>query len=180
MKKLILLLFIPLVFGCESKPPNPLYLDSNEITIKAHKWAKIGDEGVINDVRYTIVDKTTLYQLIRSGNSYERVCTTFITDMSGLFIDTRTSQNISNWDVSNVESMRVMFSQSSFNQSIEEWDVSNVSDMSFMFQASSFNQDLSSWDVSNVTSCGYFCRYNESWSLPKPNFTNCRNGTNCN
>ena len=75
MKKLLkLLVLIILIFSCESEPPNPLYLDSNGITIKAHKWAKIGDEGIINDVRYTIVDFQTLNTLIRSGNSYERVC----------------------------------------------------------------------------------------------------------
>ena len=153
MKKLqLLLVFILLIFACESGPPNPLYLDSNGITIKAHKWAKIGDEGIINDVRYTIVDLQTLKNLIRSGNSYERVCTTFITNMSELFSNTSTSQNISNWDVSNVENMHSMFSTSKFNMRLNNWDVSSVTDMSGMFsEASDFNQDIGSWDVTSVT-----------------------------
>ena len=198
MKKLLkLLVLILLIFACESEPPNPLYLDSNEITIKAHKWAKIGDEGIINDVRYTIVDKETLKDLITSGNSYDRVCTSFIADMSRLFDSKETSQDISTWDVSNVQNMGSMFSYnngfnsdisnwdvsnvlsmyymfssaSSFNQDISSWDVSSVTNMTGMFNgASSFNQDLSSWDVRNLKYKGDFSYQAFSWTLPKPKF----------
>jgi surface protein len=39
----------------------------------------------------------------------------------------------------------------SFNQDLSSWDVSNVEDMQHMFNGcTSFNQDLSSWDVSKV------------------------------
>ena len=42
-----------------------------------------------------------------------------------------------------------------FNQDISGWDVSNVEDMSKMFHgASSFNQNLSTWNVSKVTDMG--------------------------
>ena len=49
--------------------------------------------------------------------------------------------------------MSYMFSgASSFNQDVSEWDVSNVNDMSYMFcGASSFDQDVSEWDVSKIT-----------------------------
>ena len=197
MKKLLkLLVLIILIFSCESEPPNPLYLDSNGITIKAHKWAKIGDEGIINDVRYTIVDIETLRNLINRGNSYDRVCTSFIADMSRLFDSKETSQDISTWDVSNVQNMGRMFSYNNgFNSDISNWDVSNVLSMYYMFSsASSFNQDISSWDVSSVTNMtGMFNRassFNQdlsswdvrnlkkgdfsyqafSWTLPKPKF----------
>lgn len=153
MKKLLkLLVLILLIFACQSEPPNPLYLDSNGITIKAYKWAKIGDEGIINDIRYTIVDKQTLEDLIKSGNSYDRVCTSFIADMSGLFGGKETSQDISTWDVSNVQSMAYMFQRNKgFNSDISNWDVSNVITMRSMFLASSsFNQDIGNWDVSGV------------------------------
>ena len=41
----------------------------------------------------------------------------------------------------------------SFNQDISKWDVSNVENMDYMFSgATSFNQDISNWDVSNVKS----------------------------
>ena len=87
------------------------------------------------------------------------------------------NQDISKWDVSNVENMRTMFVDAeSFNQPIGEWDVSNVENMFRMFNvASSFNQDLSKWDVSNVKNCDVFCYLADSWTLPKPNFTNCGN-----
>jgi len=46
--------------------------------------------------------------------------------------------------------------------------------MDWMFwAATSFNQDLSSWSVDNVTECNYFSLNATSWTLPKPNFTNC-------
>ena len=249
MKKLLyLFLTIFLVVCCDSKPKNPIYLDANGITIKAHKWAKVGDEGIVNDVLYTIVDKQMLVSLIKEGNSYERTCTTFIYNMDNLFAGKTTSQNISHWDVSNVESMKsmfnaspfnsdisnwdvsnvismssmfegttsfnqpignwnvsnvtdmetiffraeafnqdisswdvsnltnmsMMFNQSSFNQPIGNWDVSNVTNMKYMFiRATSFNQDLSSWSVDGVTACYNFSYGATSWTLPKPNFTNC-------
>jgi surface protein len=64
------------------------------------------------------------------------------------------NQDIGGWDTGNVTLMNQMFNlASAFNQDIGGWDTSNVTSMSSMFQsASSFNQDISSWDVSNVTS----------------------------
>ena len=49
-------------------------------------------------------------------------------------------------------SMFNMFPATSvFNQDISVWDVSNVEDMSYMFSyANAFNQDISSWNVSSV------------------------------
>ena len=46
--------------------------------------------------------------------------------------------------------MTCMFTYSQFNQDISKWDVSNVEDMEYMFRNSQFNQDISNWDVSNV------------------------------
>ena len=62
-------------------------------------------------------------------------------------------QNVSGWDVSNVQDMESMFQgHTSFNQDIGGWNVSNVKEMHSMFQgASSFNQDIGRWDVSSVT-----------------------------
>ena len=38
-----------------------------------------------------------------------------------------------------------------FNQDISRWDVSNVENMSSMFEDSDFNNDISRWNVSKVT-----------------------------
>ena len=92
------------------------------------------------------------------------------------------NQPLNNWDVSNVQSMfEMFFSADSFNQPLNNWDVSNVVDMRqmFIFNAS-FNQDLSSWDVSSVTLCAEFCGFTDSWTLPKPDFTNCSDYIGCN
>ena len=60
--------------------------------------------------------------------------------------------DISGWDVSNVTNMSYMFAFcKKFNQDISVWNVSKVTDMQFMFyRCRSFNQDISRWDVSKV------------------------------
>ena len=58
--------------------------------------------------------------------------------------------DISDWDVSNVEDMRMMFQESKFNGNISRWDVSKVKNMHGMFNKSNFNGNISDWDVSNV------------------------------
>ena len=94
--------------------------------------------------------------------------------MDFMFASTSFNQDIGRWNVSNVRKMGGMFSGSSFNQDIGRWDVSNVEDMNSMFnRARSFNQDLSSWNVENVLICERIGENADSWTLPKPNFTNC-------
>ena len=164
-----------------SSPPNPVYLDANGITIKAHKWAKIGDQGTIDDVLYTIVDKDSLLVMIEKGYFVNRVCTSLMTDMSRLFQKrTAFNQDISNWDVSNVNNMNSMFEDAeSFNQPIGDWDVSNVTRMEFMFSgANSFNQPIGTWDVSKVNnmtamfSGGSHRRWNNNLELAYVTSTN--------
>lgn len=60
------------------------------------------------------------------------------------------NENINNWDVSNVVSMKKMFYEcTEFNQPIDKWNVSKVKNMKYMFyDASTFNQNLNSWNVS--------------------------------
>jgi surface protein len=56
------------------------------------------------------------------------------------------------WDVSKVTNTQELFMDTPFNQDISNWDVSNVEFMLNMFQGNKFfNQDISNWDVSNVT-----------------------------
>ena len=56
------------------------------------------------------------------------------------------NQDLSEWDVSHVTSMRLMFlnaMHTSFNQDVSEWNVSSVTDMHVMFcNPKSINMDL--------------------------------------
>ena len=62
--------------------------------------------------------------------------------------------DISEWDVSNIKSMRGMFFMCTELKSvgdISKWNVSKVTDMNSMFHGCKyFNQDISGWNVSNV------------------------------
>ena len=70
-----------------------------------------------------------------------------ITDMGGLFYDSKFNGDISKWNVSNVTSMRWMFAGSYFNGDISNWDISKVTDMSNMFYSAKFNRNISSWEI---------------------------------
>ncbi len=74
-----------------------------------------------------------------------------VTTMRSMFYQSKFNGDISGWDVSNVTTMRTMFYQSKFNGDISAWDVSNVTFMHYMFSYAPFNEDISKWDVSNVT-----------------------------
>ena len=64
--------------------------------------------------------------------------------------------HISNWDVTEVTDMSELFpdpdDECCFNDDISEWDVSNVENMYCMFKNSQFTGDISKWDVSNYES----------------------------
>ena len=205
MKNLLYLLLFTII-GCSGSDDvtdnvddtNPVYLDSNGITVKAKDWAAIGDAGTINGVLYTIVSRETVLQAIQDRDDITRFCTSRIIDMSGMMaLKTDFNQDIGSWDVSNVTYMSYMFHRATdFNQDIGSWDVSNVIDMKYMFglatdfnqdigswnvsnvidmghmfsEASSFNQDIGSWDVSDVDDYFGFSDNTPSWTLPKPNF----------
>jgi len=131
------------------------YLDDNGVTIKANSSAEVGDTVDIGSVTYTIVDETTLRQMVNDNKDVTKVVTTLVTDMKELFKDkNKFNQDIGSWDVSKVTDMSYMFYFAAiFNQNIGNWDVSKVTNMSNMFySASAFNQNIGSWDVSNVTS----------------------------
>ena len=148
-----LFLFSIIAYNVFFVPKSPVYLADNGVTIKAHKWAKIGDEGVIDGVLYTIEDKGSLLEKIEKGYFLNRVCTSLIADMRFLLKGNKAfNQDISSWDVSGVNDMNEMFfGAQSFNKDISKWDVSNVTQMNSMFfGARSFNQDIGAWDVSGV------------------------------
>ena len=134
-----------------------IWLDTNGVTIKC-PTANVSETAIINGKAYIVVDETVLRTRVTNGDDMTCVCTSQVTDMSGLF-DSKTTFNddISSWDTSNVTVMSQMFSNaSSFDQNIGSWDTSNVNEMSLMFsQASAFNNgginSIKNWNTSNVT-----------------------------
>ena len=97
----------------------------------------------------------------------------------GIFEETNFKYiDISDWDVSNIKSMRNMFFMCTELKSvgdISKWNVSKVNNMSGMFHSCKyFNQDISSWDVSNVTAmefmfknCYSFNQDISDWNVSK-------------
>ena len=115
---------------------NPIYLDTNGVTIKACDDANVGDTGVINGVTYTVVDEAMLRAMVANEEDVTKVVTTKVTDMSECFLLLgKFNQHISSWDVSSVTDMSYMFyNADAFNQAIGNWDVSNVTNMKLCFQ----------------------------------------------
>ena len=130
---------------------NPIYLDSNGVTIKSYGWGAVGDSGEVNGITYTNVSKQQLGTMISNSEDVSNVCTSKISNMSQLFKFSEFNVDVSNWDVSNVRDMSEIFYFSNFDGDISNWDVSNVTDMEGMLTKTPFNGDISNWDVSSVT-----------------------------
>jgi surface protein len=136
---------------------NPQLIVSKNTTLISQGLGP-GEIASFNGVDYEVVDNTLLRDRVRQQVDLTKLCTSLVTDMSGLFSATKLNQPIHYWDVSQVEDMSRMFAQSAFNHPIGNWDVSKVTDMRSMFESSQFNQPIEKWDVSNVSSmCGMFC-----------------------
>ena len=130
-----------------------IYLAENGVTVKCPD-ANVGDTGTVNGKVYTVVDEAQLRDMISKDEDVTCVCTSKVTDMSGMFNSaTAFNQDISSWDTSNVIDMNYMFNSArAFNQNIGNWDTSSVTDMEGMFRAAgTFNQDIGIWDTSSVT-----------------------------
>ena len=166
MKYLLIIFSLLSIVSC-TDPDNPHNAKFNDRGCLECDAYQVGDNFIIDGISYTVADREMILDAIEDQNNVSRFCTSRIVDMSNLFIkpsyeyDPRLlevmamfNQDISSWDVSNVNNMDNMFFQAkAFNQDIGNWDVGNVTSMRGTFwDASSFNQDIGSWDVSNVTS----------------------------
>lgn len=93
----------------------------------------------------------SITMLTQRGESLNKINTSAIKDMSGLFKSDWHSKglnpDISAWDVSSATDMFGMFSHNTeFNQDISGWKVSKVATMERMFYgAKKFDRNLSSW-----------------------------------
>ena len=130
-------------------------------TIIKDRYDKLGPGTKKNPIDFNDVDVSNL--------------DSFCDKNEGIFQKTQFKYiDISDWNVSNAESMRGMFSWCTELKSvgnISDWDVSKVDNMSYMFAfCKKFNQDISNWNVSNVIYHGfmfYHCSIKEEY---KPKF----------
>lgn len=102
-----------------------------------------GNEAILNDIDTSkITDMSGLFASRKDLVSPLRKLT-FSTD----YDFSKFKGDISEWDTSNVTTMRQMFYDSLFNDRIDKWDVRNVTDMTAMFRFSNFCQDISNWKL---------------------------------
>ena len=127
--------------------------------------ASVGDTATISGTTYTVVDNSTIQSEVDNGNV--NLCTTLVTDMTGLFRGKSDfNTNINFWDTSNVTDITNLFYEaSSFNQDLNKWDTSSVVSMINVFlRANSFNGDISTWDTSNVTNMSGFAIWTQNFN----------------
>ena len=151
-----------------------IYLHENGVTVVATNEAKRGKVYELNGEKYYVARGVADIKRIVDSGEYplNRVITSKLTSLNYLFqipggylnkaVPDNFSDDITNWDTSNVLSMEEVFSGwPKFNGDISNWDTSRVESMHGMFKSSkyvgshysgdtSFNQDISNWDVSNV------------------------------
>ena len=162
MKKLILLLFIPLAFNCISDDEElPFYFTDNGVTIKARSWVTVGTTANLNGETYTAVDLASLKEWINTGQDFSKVVTTLVNDttdsqfaaifnVSGVgFVPIK---GIESWDVSNFNDVQgIFYSSMPVESDLRNWDTSNFTNISAGFVLDTINPNINDWDVSNVT-----------------------------
>ena len=143
-------------FGCTEQEQiyNPIYLDSNGITVKCKPWVVVGEYYELNGLNYLIVDDSNFNPI---GNFL--LCTTLVTNMSYAFSGNNPygGIDVTSWDTSSVTDMISMFhGNTAFNQDIGNWNTSSVTNMSHMFYNNQiFNQDIGNWNTSSVINMMY-------------------------
>lgn len=82
------------------------------------------------------VDEIELRKMIRNKQDMTCINTSGVVAMNWLFTGEKSfNQNISNWDVSNVNNMYQMFGDAeNFNQDISNWNVGNILEIGGMFK----------------------------------------------
>ena len=175
MKKLIILLFIPLVsFGQTAITDDNIHdavvlWEYNQTDAEA-EYGHISnwDTSNVTNMSYLFFDLQDFNEDIGNWDVSN------VTDMSYMFyFAIHFDQDISDWNVSNVTNMKGMFrfAMNFMNgyfdlEGMNNWDVSNVTNMQEMFSNMTyFGLNLSSWDVSNVTDMSFmFANCNASWA----------------
>ena len=127
-----------------------IYLHENGITIIANNEAKRGKVYELNGEEYYVARSVSDIKKIISSKEYplNRVVTSKLTSLNGLFeiqsygqsaVPSDYSEDLSNWDTSNVTTMEEVFcGWPEFNQDISNWDTSMVESMHGMFKSSKY------------------------------------------
>ena len=123
-----------------------------------YRYEKLGPGTKQNPIDFNDIDVSNMYSFYNDE------------DM-GIFEETKFKHiNISDWDVSNIKSMRSMFygcEELESTGDLSNWDVSNVTNMwSMFFRCEKLESvgDISNWDVSSVTNMGYMFSFCESFN----------------
>jgi hypothetical protein len=90
MNKLLYIVLL-ISIGCQSE----IYRDENGI-IKCQKEVGIGFIGEVDGVSYKVVDSVMLSTMIKNNEDLRFICTTKITDMSVMFVESKFNGDISN------------------------------------------------------------------------------------
>ena len=163
-----------------------IYLDENGVTVKAKSGAKGAKAGEIYELNgekyYVAIDHYDLQKIV-INKSYQniplnRIVTSKITTMNGLFYQYGNdfkdfNEDISSWDTSNVlKSMsRMFYGCEKFNQPIGHWDVSKVTATMYMFYgAKSFNQPIGDWNTERLDNTSNMFENAESFNQPIENW----------
>lgn len=131
---------------------------------------KNGNECSLNHIDISKIEKlddlfSPLYKLSDFNGDISNWDVSNVKSIRGMFEKSKFNGDLSKWDVSNVENMSWLFANSKFNNdSIWDWDVANVNNMTYMFYKSKFNYDISTWDVSKVTNMYYMFNNNQSFT----------------
>ena len=120
----------------------------------SHAW-KPGNTAALKTAVDACLDRNSNPPTKDGSECYACADGTHKTSSTASCDDGSTPQFISEWDVSNLKSLKDVFEYTAFNQDISSWDTSSVTDITGLFDHNSeFNQDISAWDTAKVKEMG--------------------------
>ena len=116
--------------------------------------------GVDNTSPLSDSDRLSIFFAANAGRDITTCDVSQMTTLEQVFYGISSfNQDVSGWDVRNVQNFSYAFARTSFNQDISGWRTDSATNISYMFWQSPFNQNVDTktvggtvrWDVSNVT-----------------------------
>jgi len=139
----------------------------NNLNQYINEKLKIGSKSKVNQVikpnDAAALKREVLKKIINKETDFNDIDISAVKDLSHLFEDQDISEiDISEWDVSHIESMRAMFQNCRYLKTcgdLGKWNVGNVLDMSWMFngcQCLVKLGDLQNWEINDTKMKGAF------------------------